>query len=82
MSEKEVEVTLRLPKSIVNLLKDVSENVEEYLAREIIGVIEADLEADVFGDPKQLVKKHNLMPIFRKYGVSVSSYVEPLGIDS
>jgi len=67
MSEKEeyVEVTLRLPKSIVNLLKE-----------------EADLEADVFGDPKELVKKHNLMPIFRKYGIPVSSYVEPLGIDS
>jgi len=78
MSKQEtVEVTLKLPKAIVDLLNAVDVNVEEYLVHNIVGVIEADLEADTFYYPKQLVEKHNLMPVFREFNISVSSYVNP-----
>lgn len=74
---KLVEVTLKLPKPIIDLLKDVGENVEEYLVQSIIGVVEADLEADAFWNPKRLAEKHNLMPIFKSCNILVSSYVNP-----
>ena len=78
MSEQEtVEVTLKLPKAIVDFLKDMNVNVEEYIVHNVIGVIEADLEADTFYCPKQLVEKHNLMPVFREFNVDVSNYINP-----
>jgi len=78
MSEKEtVEVTVKLPKAIVDFLKSMNVDVEEYIVHNVVGVIEADLEADTFYYPKQLVEKHNLMTVFRKFNISVSSYVNP-----
>lgn len=78
MSEQEtVEVKLKLPKAIVDLLNAVGENVEEYLVHIIVDSVEADLEADTFSDPKQLVEKHKLMPVFKEFNISVSNYVNP-----
>jgi len=78
MSKQEtVEVTLKLPKAIVDFLKAMGVDVEEYLTRTIVDNVEADLEADTFYYPKQLVEKHNLMPVFRKFNISVSNYINP-----
>ena len=85
MSEIEtVEMTLKLPKGIVDFLKDMGENVDEYLVRAIVCDIAAGLEADAFWNPKYLVKKHNLMPAFKHYDAGPSSYINPevpLGTD-
>lgn len=79
MSAKEdtVEVTVKLPKAIVDFLKDMDVDVEGYIVHNVIGVIEADLEADGFCNPKRVVEKHNLVPIFEKHGLSISSYIDP-----
>jgi len=79
MSEKQetVEVTLKLPKALIDFLNAMDVNVEEYLVLTIVDNIAADLEADTFHYPKQLVEKHNLMPVFRRFNVSVSNYIDP-----
>jgi len=78
MSKQEtVEITLTLPKAIVDFLKSMNVDVEEYIIHNVIGVIAADLEADTFYCPKELVEKHSLMPVFREFNISVSSYVNP-----
>ena len=78
MSEEEtVEVTVKLPKAIVEFLKDMTSNMEEYIVHNIVQMVEADLEADEFYNPKQVVEKYNLMPVFEKHDISVSSHVKP-----
>jgi len=78
MSKQEtVEVTLKLPKAVVDFLNAVDVNVEEYLVHTIVDNIAADLEADTFYYPKRLVEKFNLMPIFREFNVSVDRYINP-----
>lgn len=75
--QETVAVTLKLPKAVVDLLNAVDLNVEEYLVHTIVDSIAADLSADTFYYSKQLVEKHNLMPIFRKFNISVCSYINP-----
>ena len=78
MSDVEmVELTLKLPKGIVDFLRASVENLDEWLAREIVDHIHGQLDADVFFDPKETVKKYNLMAVFKKYDLSVSSYLDP-----
>lgn len=72
-----VEITLKIPKGIISFLKDMNQNVEEYLVRAIVCDIVAGLEADAWCDPKYFVRKHNLMPAFRRYEAYPSSYIIP-----
>ena len=80
--EETVEVTIKVPKAIVEFLRALGENVlgekpEEYMVRQIVDSIAADLEADAFFDPKEFVRKFNLLPVFEKYGVSPSCHIDP-----
>ena len=74
MSEKEtVDVTLKLPKAIVDFLKDsertLEMTVEEYLTYSIIQTVAADIDTfDVFVPSwKQIVDKYGLGPTLKRY---------------
>ena len=66
-----VEVTLKLPKRLVDFLKDKEEitdmTVKEYLERAIIQSVGADLdEGDTFvPQPEEIIKKYGLKGILK-----------------
>ncbi len=72
-----VEVTVKLPRGVVDFLTDMGENLEEYIVYTIVHDIAAGLDADAWCLPKYWVKKHNLGPIFQQHKISVSSYINP-----
>jgi hypothetical protein len=76
MSEAQlVEVTLKLPKRLVNFLKDMQEGfmekpAEEYLTSCIIDSVRADVEAidgsgGVFSSSQAIIKKYGLQEVFK-----------------
>lgn len=74
MSKQEtVEVTLKLPKAIMDFLKDMAPSiemtVEEYLTYSIIQAVAADVDTfDVFVPTwKQIVDKYGLAPTLKRY---------------
>jgi hypothetical protein len=72
------EITVKIPKAIIEFLKDhedmLEEKAEEYLERCIVGVVSSDIESqDCFVlSPVKLVKKYKLEPIFKKFDVVIS----------
>jgi len=82
MSEKEtetVEVTLKLPKQIAEYIKAEypTDNLEETLTKGIIEDSLSQLEGeDDTETTKALMKKYDLLPIFKKYGILPSYYRE------
>ena len=76
-----VKVTLKLPKQIAEFIKDSwsTDNLEETLTKEIVSISysQVDAEANEKGIfPEELMKKYDLLPIFKKYGVLPSYYKE------
>jgi len=74
MSKQEtVEVTLKLPKAIVDFLKDSEKalemTMEEYLVYSIMQVVGADIDTlDTFvPTPKQIVKQYGLKATLKEY---------------
>jgi hypothetical protein len=71
------EVVIKIPKAIMKFLREnqdlLNEKIEDYLQRDIISSIRADLETqDVFvPSPIVLAKKYDLQPIFKKFDVGV-----------
>jgi len=65
-----VEVTLNVPKGILQFLKDIIpstnyDSVQEYLEDCIVSRIEGDVDADIFSPKiKQMVKRYNLKGVF------------------
>ncbi|MEM0253247.1 MAG: hypothetical protein QXK78_01640 [Candidatus Bathyarchaeia archaeon] len=58
-------VQLKIPKNIMNLLRDSLEgSIEEYLEYSIIEVVKADLEADALISHKKIIEKYKLQEIF------------------
>jgi len=72
------EITVKIPKAIMNFLKDhedmLEEKTEDYLERCIVGSVAADIESqDCFVlSPKKMVKKYELQPIFKQFDVTIS----------
>lgn len=72
------EITVKIPKAIMEFLKDhedmLEEKTEDYLERCIVGVVSSDIESqDCFVlSPVKLVKKYKLEPIFKKFDVAIS----------
>lgn len=80
MSKQEtVEVTLKLPKAIVDYLREDEKSIEETLAHEIVDVVRQDVEACTGEDVAEIL---NLTSIFKEYGMwankrmSKQEYVE------
>ena len=75
MSQQQIEleeVTLRVPKLIMDFLRKHEKRLEEgtvqrYLERNIVGCVRADIDAvTVFaGEPEDVIKTHKLDPIFK-----------------
>jgi len=58
-------VQLKIPKNIMNLLRDSLEgSIEEYLERSIIEMVKAELEAGVLISHEKIIKKYKLQEIF------------------
>ncbi|MEM3881672.1 MAG: hypothetical protein QXD19_08010 [Candidatus Bathyarchaeia archaeon] len=58
-------VQLKIPKNIMNLLRDfLEEPIEEYLERSIIEVVKADLESDALISHEKVIEKYKLQEIF------------------
>lgn len=72
--EPEIEyetVTLKIPKKILELLRDSEKSLEEtatqYMERCIVDLVRADIEtADCFVlSPRRLTERYNLDPVFK-----------------
>lgn len=64
-------VTLKVPKKIMKLLRDtgyLGQTAEQYLEREIVDVVRADIECgEAFTPtPPQLVEQYDLNPVFKE----------------
>jgi hypothetical protein len=72
------EVTIKVPKSILDILKDMQEatghSVEEYLTTSVVEMVESQLVAGEFCSPRHLVDKYDLKPTFESYDVLSSQY--------
>jgi len=67
MSQETVEVTLKLPKVVVDFWRDQKDNLEEGLAAEIVDLCYAALEAVT---PGMIADKYpGLRETFKKYGL-------------
>jgi len=71
MSEKElVEVTVKVPKGIIQFLNDIIptskyDNIQEYLKDAIISRVEGDIDADIFSPSvKGVAEKYDLKEEF------------------
>jgi hypothetical protein len=66
------EVTLKIPKGIMELLRDNKANLEEtptqFLERSLVDLIRADIDAgDCFvPTPRELAARYNLDPVFKE----------------
>jgi len=55
------EIRLKVPKPIIEFLKIATgENVEEYLECRIVDAVRADLDAEIFFDSPNLIKRFDL----------------------
>jgi len=72
-----VEVTLKVPKAIVDFLKEVVGDVEPYMVRTLVADVEGGLDGDGYNLAKHFVRQYNLLPIFEQYRVTVSDYINP-----
>lgn len=72
MSEKAefVEVTLKLPKAVVDFIKaiDKPKSLEEHLTKHIVETMQSYVEM-LECSPGELIKRFNLGPVFKEYGV-------------
>jgi hypothetical protein len=72
MSKQEtVEVTIKLPKTVVDFIKDMEGDVAEYVAYTIVDLMTSYVEGV---NAEQLMAKYNLKPAFKEYGVLASYY--------
>lgn len=75
MSKQEtVEVTLRLPKALVDFIRTMEGDVEEYLAYTVVDLHMSYVEGI---DAKMLMDHFKLKPVFKEYGVLPSYYGDP-----
>jgi len=71
------EITVKIPRAIMNFLKDhedmLEEKTEEYLERCIVGSVSADIESqDCFVlSPIKMVKRYGLKAAFKKFDVEI-----------
>ena len=69
-----VKVTLELPKQLADFIKDSwdTEDLQETLTKDIVQMCHSQLEGDANEQettPEELIKKYDLMPIFKQYNV-------------
>jgi len=72
MSKQEtVEITVKLPKAIVDYLKCMKSDVAEYIQSSVVGYIQADIEFEHMHPilPEKVMEKYGLKTIFKEYGV-------------
>ena len=75
MSKQEtVEVTLRLPKALVDFLEIMEGDIKEYLTHTIVDLHMSYVEGL---DAKMLMQVFKLTPVFKEYGVLPSYYGDP-----
>lgn len=72
--EETVEVTLRLPKAIVDFLG--KENLEQRLTKDVIEGVLSQIEGDYFS-PETVMVNHGLKRIFKQYNVLPCYYKDP-----
>jgi len=58
-------VQVRIPKRIMDMLREHKDDIDGYLTYSIVSFIRADLEAGVFADHEAIIEKFNLQPIFK-----------------
>ena len=68
--EEKVEVTLKLPKAVVDFIKSVDkpESLEEYLVQQIVETMQSYVEM-LECTAGLLMNRFNLGPVFKEYGV-------------
>lgn len=59
-----VEVKVKIPKAVFDLIAATTDNLEQYLKKSIIDVVRADLDAGVLAGPEVTPKK--LATVFRE----------------
>jgi len=75
MSKQEtVEVTIKLPKTVVDFIKDMEGDVQQYIAHTIVDLMVSYVESV---NAKQLMDQYNLKPVFKEYGVLPGYYGDP-----
>ena len=82
MSKEQFEtVTLRLPKQVVDFIRDrESKDVQKYLEYCIVDLHMSDVECvcqDTMEDPEEVMDWYGLKPVFRAFGVLPSYYKDP-----
>ena len=73
MSEKEIEVTLKIPKKVVDWFTDENAPLEKRLTAELVELCLSQID----GSTKDtLIAKYGLESVFKEYGLIPSSYKE------
>ena len=78
--EETVEVTLKLPKRVVDFIRDVEGKVEEYLVQCIVDLHVSYVEclaSDTKEYPEKIMDQYGLRPVFKSYGVLPCYYRDP-----
>ena len=63
-----VEVKVKIPKAVYDLIRATTENPEQYLTKSIIQVVYADLDAGALAGPE--TKPERLTAVFREHGLA------------
>lgn len=82
--EETIEVTVKLPKKLVEFLRAMEKNLdmtmEQYIQRNIVDVVYADLDSmEVFLPPIvptriEFVEKYGLAEVFKQYNFEIPKY--------
>ena len=73
-TQETLKVTLELPKQVADFIKDswATDNLSETLTKDIVQMCHSQIEGDANEQettPEELIKKYDLMPIFKQYNV-------------
>jgi len=74
---KTVEVTVKLPKAIVDFLEGMGIDVEEYIIYNVVGCVHADLDDMAFAR-RRLAEKYDMKSAFESCGYKIEEYWKPL----
>jgi len=64
--EETVEVTVKLPKAVVDLIRDMEGDPAKWISQEILDLMVSYIESV---NATQLMDKYNLKPVFKEHGV-------------
>jgi len=65
-----IEITVKVPKLVVKFLEAQKQDVKEYIEWTVVDSVRADIDAEAFSDPKNVMKNFGLDKVLKAIGMN------------